>query len=54
MNKYTTQSIVLNFHEVFVLLHWLTQNALCYLQSFVISFTNIEHLTICLHLLKNK
>lgn len=33
MNKYTTQRIGLNFHEVFVLLHWLTQDTLCYLHS---------------------
>ena len=25
MNKYTSQSVGLNFHELFVLLHWLTQ-----------------------------
>lgn len=33
MNNYTTQSVGLDFNEVFGLLLWLTQNALCYLHS---------------------
>ena len=32
-NKYRTQSVDLNFNEIFGLLLWLTQNELCYFHS---------------------